>query len=175
MVEWSILVVEEYEYLVKAKSVAQMGMSDFQVLPSFLKDRLKWKDNFSVLAGRLTNASGVSKAPMWFDIYALQMLFSQHDHPVFISPVYGCLMKQQEEDLKAYPHVPSLVRVQWFPGLRDLEPNDYPSSFTVVPILALDTVTFGQMSYSGGIDSCLQHCKALIAFESESVENLKSF
>jgi hypothetical protein len=39
MVEWSILVVEEYEYLVKTKTAAQMGLLEFHVLPSFLKDR----------------------------------------------------------------------------------------------------------------------------------------
>jgi hypothetical protein len=61
MVEWSILVVEEYEYLVKTKSVSQMGLSEFHVLPSFLKDRLQWKDNFTLLACRLTNAPGAPK------------------------------------------------------------------------------------------------------------------
>jgi hypothetical protein len=40
MVEWSVLVVEEYEYLVKTKTVAQRGLLEFHVLPSFLKDRL---------------------------------------------------------------------------------------------------------------------------------------
>jgi hypothetical protein len=50
MVEWSILVVDEYEYLVKTKTVAQMGLLEFHVLPSFLKDRLQWKDNFTLLA-----------------------------------------------------------------------------------------------------------------------------
>jgi hypothetical protein len=49
MVEWSILVVEEYEYLVKTKTVAQRGLLEFHVLPSFLKDRLQWKDNFTLL------------------------------------------------------------------------------------------------------------------------------
>jgi hypothetical protein len=57
MVEWSILVVEEYEYLmVKTKTVAQMGLLEFRVLPSFLKDRLQWKDNFTLLGRRLMNA-----------------------------------------------------------------------------------------------------------------------
>jgi hypothetical protein len=77
------------------------------------------------------------------------MLFSQHEHPVFISPVYGCLIEKDQNEVQAYPHVPSLKRVQWFPGLRDLEPDEYPSSFTVVPILALNTATFGQILYTG--------------------------
>jgi hypothetical protein len=89
MVEWSILVAEEYAYLVKTKTVSQMGLSDFHVLPSFLKDRLQWKANFTLLARELTNAPGALKPPLWFDTYALQMLFSQQEHPVFISPVYG--------------------------------------------------------------------------------------
>jgi hypothetical protein len=118
-------------------------------LPSFLKDRLQWKDNFTLLARRLTNAPGAPKPPLWFDIYALQMLFSQHEHPVFISPVYGCLIEKDQNEVQAYPHVPSSKRVQWFPGLRDLEPDEYPSSFTVVPILALNTATFGQILYTG--------------------------
>jgi hypothetical protein len=88
MVEWSILVVEEYEYLVETKTVAQMGLLEFHVLPSFLKDRLQWKDNFTLLGRRLTSAPGGPKPPLWFDMHALQMLFSQHEHPVFIST--GC-------------------------------------------------------------------------------------
>jgi hypothetical protein len=98
MVEWSIMVVKEYEYLVKTKTVAQMGLSEFHVLPSFLQDRLQWKDNFTLLARRLTSAPGGPKPPLWFDMYALQMLFSQHEHSVFISPVYGCLIEKDQHD-----------------------------------------------------------------------------
>jgi hypothetical protein len=76
------------------------------------------------------------------------MLFSQQEHPVFIFPVCGCLIEKDKDNVQAYPHVPSLTRVQWFPGLRDLEPDKYPSSFTVFPILALDTATFGQILYT---------------------------
>jgi hypothetical protein len=175
MVEWSILVVEEYEYLVKTKSVSQMGLLEFHVLPSFLKDRLQWKDNFTLLARRLTNAPGGPKPPLWFDIYALQMLFSQEEHPVFISPVYGCLIAKDKDDLQAYPHVPSLKRVQCFPGFRDLEPDEYPSSFTVVPILALDTATSGQILYAGRKEAHLDFCKKLIEFDPESGESVSSF
>jgi hypothetical protein len=139
MVEWSILVVEEYEYLVKTKTVAHMGLSEFHVLPSFLKDRLQWKDNFTLLARRLTNTPGGPKLPLWFDIYALQMLFSQQEHPVFISPVYACLIEKDQHAVQAYLHVPSLKRVQWFPGLRDLEPGEYPSSSTDMHVLLFNT------------------------------------
>jgi hypothetical protein len=91
MVEWSILVVEEYEYLVKTKTVAQMGLSEFHVLPSFLKD---WKDNFTLLARRLTNAPGGPKPPLWFDMYALQMLLPNTSIP-FSSPLYmGALSRR---------------------------------------------------------------------------------
>jgi hypothetical protein len=110
MLNWSILVVEEYEYLVKTKTVAQMGLSKFHVLSSFLRDRLQWKENFRLLGKR-------RKTSLWFDMYMLQIVFSQHEHPVFISPVYGCLFQKDQHDVHAYPHVPSLKRVQWFLGL----------------------------------------------------------
>jgi hypothetical protein len=103
------------------------------------------------------------------------MLFSQHEHPVFISPVYGCLIEKDKDDRQAYPHDPSLERVQWFSGLRDLEPDYYPSSLNVVPILALDTATFGQILYMGCNDSHLNLCKKLIEFDPESGESVSSF
>jgi hypothetical protein len=106
-------------------------------------------------------------------MYALQMLFSQHEHPVFISPVYGCLIKKEHHDFQAYPHVPSLKRVQWFPGWRDLEAGEYPSSFTVVPILALDTATFAQIIYTGRHETHRGLCKKLIEFNPESWVNVK--
>jgi hypothetical protein len=175
MVEWSILVVKEYEYLVKTKTVAQMGLLEFHVLPSFLKDRLQWKDNFTLLGRRLTNAPGGPKPPLWFDMYVLQMLFSQQEHPVFVSPVYGCLIKKDQHDVQEYPHVPSLKRVQWFPGLRDLEAGEYPSSFTVVPILALSTATLAQILYTGRNETHLGLCKKLIEFVPESGESVTSY
>ncbi len=173
MVEWSILVVEEYEYLVKTKTVAQRGLLEFHVLPSFVKDRLQWKDNFTLLAERLTDAPGGPNSPLWFDMYALQMLFSQHEHPVFISPVYGCLITKEQHDFRAYPHVPSFKSVQWFPGLRDLDTGKSPVSFTVVPILALDTATFAPISYTGGKETHLGLCKNLIEFDPASWVNVK--
>jgi hypothetical protein len=111
MVEWSLLVVEEYEYLVKTKTVTQRGLLEFQVLPSFLKDRLQWKDSFTPFAERLTDAPGGPKSPLWFDMYALQMLFSQHEHPVFISPVYGCLITKEQHDFRAC----SVHQIAWPP------------------------------------------------------------
>jgi hypothetical protein len=106
-------------------------------------------------------------------MYALQMLFSQHEHPVFISPAYGWLIKKEQHDFRAYPHVPSLQRVQWFPGLRELEAGEYPSSFTVVPILALDTATFAQIIYTGRNETHRGLCKKLIEFNPESGVNFK--
>jgi hypothetical protein len=116
--------------LVSISLCSERGLLEINHLPSFLKDRLQWKDNFTSLGRRLTNAPGSPKSPLWFNMYALQMLFSQHKHPVFISPVYGCLIKKEQHDFQAYPHVPSLKRVRWFPGLRDLEAGEYPSSFS---------------------------------------------
>jgi hypothetical protein len=90
-------------------------------------------------------------------MYALQMLFSQHEHSVFISPVYGCIIEKDQHDVH-----PSLKRVQWFPGLRDLEAGEFPSSFTVVPIFALSTATFAQIIYTGRNETHLGLCKKLI-------------
>jgi hypothetical protein len=104
-------------------------------------------------------------------MYALQMLFSHHEHPVFISPVYGCLIEKDQHEFKAYPHVSSLKRVQCFPGLRDLEAGEYPSSFTVVPILALNTAMFAQIIYTDRNET--QLCKQLIEFNPESGANVK--
>jgi hypothetical protein len=103
------------------------------------------------------------------------MLFSQHKHPVFISPVYGCLITKEQHDFRAYPHVPSLKSVQWFPGLRDLEAGKYPHSFTVVPILALDTALFAQIIHTGGNETHLGLCKKLIEFDPASGVNVKLF
>jgi hypothetical protein len=136
---------------------------------------LQWKDNFTLLGRRLTNAPGGHKPPLWFDMYSLQMLFSQHKHPVFISPVYGCLIEKDQHDLQAYPHVPSLKRVQWFPGFRDLEAGEYLSCFTVVPILALDTATFAQIIYTGRNETHLGLYKKLIEFDPESGESVTFF
>jgi hypothetical protein len=61
------------------------------------------------------------------------------------------------------------------PGLRDLEPDEYPSSFTVVPILALDTATFGQILYTGRKETHLDLCKMLIEFDPDSGESVSSF
>jgi hypothetical protein len=122
----------------------------------------------------LTNAPGGPKVPLWFDMYVLQMLLSQHEQPVFISPVYGCLIEKDQHDLEAYPHVPSLKRVHWFPALRDLEPDEHPSSFTVVLILAPDTATFAQIIYTGRNETHLGLCKKLIEFNPESGESLGS-
>jgi hypothetical protein len=105
-------------------------------------------------------------------MYALQMLFSEHEHHVFIAPVYGCFIKKDQHALQAYLHVPSLKRVQWSPGLRDLEAGEYPSSFTVVPILALDTATFAQIIYTSRNKTHLGLCKKLIEFNPESGESI---
>jgi hypothetical protein len=89
--------------------------------------------------------------------------------------VYGCLIEKDQHDFQAYPHVPSLKRVQWFPGLRDLKAGEYPSSFTVVPILVLDTATFAQIIYTGRNETHLGLCKKLIEFDPESGESVTFF
>jgi hypothetical protein len=54
-----------------------------------------------------------------------------------------------------------------------LEAGEYPSSFTVVPILALDTATFAQIIYTGRHETHRGLCKKLIEFNPESWVNVK--
>jgi hypothetical protein len=56
-----------------------------------------------------------------------------------------------------------------------LEAGKYPSSFTVVPILALDTATFAQKNYTGRNETHLGLCKKLIEFVPESGDSVTSF
>jgi hypothetical protein len=124
----------------------------------------------------LTNASTSSpKPPLWFDIYALQMMFSEHEYYVYFSPVYGCLIEQPDEILRAYPQVPPLLRAKAFQGLSDYELLDLPSSFTIVPIFALNTLTFGVLSHSGGNNSHLEICQELTGFDPDSGKNVNTF
>jgi hypothetical protein len=59
--------------------------------------------------------------------------------------------------------------------LRDLEAGEYPSSFTVVPILALDTATLAQIIYTGRNETHLGLCKKLIEFNPELGESVTFF
>jgi hypothetical protein len=83
--------------------------------------------------------------------------------------------RKDKDDFQVYPHVPSLKRVQWFPLLRDLEPDEYPSSFTVVSILALDTATVRKILHMGCKETHLDLCKKLIEFDPESGQSVSSF
>ena len=105
-----------------------MGMLEFQVLLSFLLHRLQWQKNFSLLASRLDSSTSGLKPPLWFDVYALQMMFYQLEHPVYFAPVYGCVLKKPDELYWAYPQVPTLLRVMSFKALRDFEQMDIPAS-----------------------------------------------
>lgn len=162
LTKWAILVVQEYHYLVNNNSVAQMGMSNFNALPSFPIDRRAWSENFNLLALRLTNTDILGpKPPLWG-----QLLFAKQDPPVFIAPVYGCIYQHSKQLSRAFPLVPSLLAVRSFYG-TSTSLQDLPISFTVVPILALETSTFAPLSYHGGDVSSVDPCQVLVDFDAK--------
>ena len=85
---WSEFATLEYDFLKEKALLADYGLSDFDgSIPSFSEDtenRLRWDHNFGILASRL-NAGGV---PLWTDLHALQILFSQMHSPVYFALVY---------------------------------------------------------------------------------------
>jgi hypothetical protein len=78
LTKWATLVVQEYHFLDNHKSLAEMGMSDFDCLPSFSVDQRAWSANFNLRPLRLTNTDILGpKPPLWADICVLRLLFSK--------------------------------------------------------------------------------------------------
>ena len=100
---WSEFATLEYDFLKEKALLADYGLSDFDgSIPSFSEDtenRLRWDHNFGILAFRL-NAGGV---PLWTDLYALQILFSQMHSPVYFALVYGCVTTTPDKHLSVFP------------------------------------------------------------------------
>jgi hypothetical protein len=70
-------------------------------------------------------------------------LLSEHEQPVSFAPVYGSLFPNKaQHNLYAIPLVLEIGTLKQFLGLVE----DSSTSFTVVPILALDATTFGFLS-----------------------------
>ncbi len=63
LTKWATLVVQEYHYLDNHKSLAEMGMSYFNCLPSFSGDRRAWSANFNLLALPLSNTDILGPKP----------------------------------------------------------------------------------------------------------------
>jgi hypothetical protein len=66
--------------------------------------------------------------------------------------------------IKGVPHCPVLVVSESFYGMVRSTTEDLTKSFTVVPILALDTYTFALLSHHGGDDSPAISASYLLTF-----------
>jgi hypothetical protein len=125
-----------------------LGLSGFDgTIASFTDvtaDRLKWNENFKLLAARLREPD---LQGLWMDLHALQLLFYKHESPVYLAPVYGTVTQTPAGVMSAYPHVPILPALAALEGPTILDDNDLPADFTVVPILALDLCQFCFLSH----------------------------
>jgi hypothetical protein len=142
--EWASLARLEYDYAADNNLLTKVGSSNLNRELSFTDNRLAWKDNFHLLAHRLT---GLKKSALWVDIYALQILFSQHEEPVYFCPVYRSVNGPINNLNTAHPQVPLLVsRLKHFQGVSDNRLATLNPLFTVVPIIALPPTAFGYMA-----------------------------
>ena len=140
---WSSNVVEEFQYAETKSLLPTLGLNGFRGdLESITAEPVLWQANFRLLASRLQSQR--PRPFMWADVSAIQLLFSVKAEPVYFARVYGCAFTDTVTSHRlVYPHVPLLS------SLRQIDGNALPSlpaSFTVVPVLALDTFNFGSFS-----------------------------
>lgn len=88
----------------------------------------------------------LEKPALWVDIYALQILFSQHEEPVYFCPVYGSVTTLMNNSHTAHPQLPLLSRLKHFQGVSDARMTTLKPLFTVVPIFALTATAFGYLA-----------------------------
>jgi hypothetical protein len=144
---WAEYAVQEYDYLVTNDLHGALGLSGFDgTIASFTNataDRLKWNENFKLLAARLCEPH---LQVLLMDLHAIQLLFYKHESPVYLAPVYGTVTQTPGGVMLAYPHVPILPPLMALEGPTILDDNekkkDLPDDFTVVPILALCPTNF---------------------------------
>jgi hypothetical protein len=156
---WSKLAIQEFKYAVINTTVSEMGLDGFNgTLSSFHDDRLEWSKNFKILADRLD----LECPPLWFDLYALEMLFGMKMLPILIAPVYGMIVPNPPDH---YTKV--IARVPLFDTLAQVGGNHNNNleqlsnkEFTVVPIFVLNPVTFGY--FSCGVGSKTRNVSAAI-------------
>jgi hypothetical protein len=106
---WAKYAVQEYDYLVTNDLHGALGRFGFDgTIASFTDvtaDRLKWNENFKLLAARLRDPD---LQVLWMDLHALQLLFYKHASPVYLAPVYETVTQIPGGVMSAYPHVPIL-------------------------------------------------------------------
>jgi hypothetical protein len=145
---WAEYAVQEYDFLVTNNLHGALRLSGFDgTMTSFTDvtvDRLKWNENFKLLAARLRDPD---LQVLWMDLHALQLIFYKHESPVYLAPVYGTVTQTPGGGMLAYPHIPILPALMALEGPTILDDNDLPDDFTVVPILALQPYQFGFLSH----------------------------
>ena len=148
---WSMLAGDEYEFAVENDLVTELGLSDFKgdLDGGFTTDRIEWNHNFKVLADRLSNANNTStmQAPLWMDVYALQLLFFHHERPVIFATAYGFSSKQVPGRYTAHPQVATLPYLTTIDGLMVDQSYVILPLFIVVPIISLTVTAFGYLSH----------------------------
>jgi hypothetical protein len=156
---WSMLAGNEYDYAVANDLVTELGLSDIKGdLRDFITNRIEWKHNFKVLADRLSNANNTStmQAPLWMDVYALQLLFFHHERPVIFAIAYGFSSKQVLGRYTAHPQVATLPYLTTIDGLMVDKSYVIPPLFTVVPIISLTVTAFGYLSHLPSVPSSIE-------------------
>ena len=140
---WSITCVQEFQYAESQSLLPTLGLNGFRGdLESITTEPVFWKANFLLLASRLQSPR--PRPFMWSDVSAIQLLFSAKAEPVYFARVYGCAFTDAITNHRlVYPHVPLLSSLRQIDGNA---PPPLPASFTVVPVLALDALTFGTLS-----------------------------
>ena len=85
--EWSCQALSEYQYVATNDLLVEYGLTNFNgTLSPILDFQLEWKENFSCLAAHFTSdgIGGAHRPARWCVVYALQLLYSQLDNPVFL-------------------------------------------------------------------------------------------
>ncbi len=139
--------------------MTELGLSDIKGdLRDFITNRIEWKHNFKVLADRLSNANNTStmQAPLWMDVYALQLLFFHHERPVIFAIAYGFSSKQVLGRYTAHPQVATLPYLTTIDGLMVDKSYVIPPLFTVVPIISLTVTAFGYLSHLPSVPSSIE-------------------
>jgi hypothetical protein len=148
-------VVDEYYYAVKEDTLLDSGLASFSIMNAGTTNRAA---NFSVLASRLTSTTRDSAyyAPLYADLFALQVLFSRFPRPVYIVPVYALSGETLGEPVESGEPAKFCYTQVQVPGILDIV-DIYQSSgmgstdlmlehYTVVPIMPLSKSAFAFFS-----------------------------
>ena len=143
--KWSQQVVNEFQYISVHNLLTEYGLADFNgdLVPIF-EFRFEWKQNFIILAKRLTSlgTGGALRPAMWLDIFALQLLYSELENPVVFAPVQT-FTETLPTAINIHPHLGLPEELRSFPPGKAATTQ----LFTVVPIMALNATRFGYFEF----------------------------